>query len=253
MGHDLGLDLGDLRGDTVDGVSNPSVSCVGSGVASNAVLLALGSGLRGSAGLVFSGGVVVALGEGVRLAPFGGVVEPSSDESGSVEVVPCAGRIASVAALSAGDTAAGEEVFSGDSDLEFLSAGNADTVTHGLNGSECPAGSTGALVSDLLDGLAVGPGISGEELLGDVLEGLDILEWQFEVFWGLESTHQVLDLLVIHTIKVVVVASLPGGLEAVDVVDDRLEVDESSLLLGEGRDSKYAQYEDSRELHKIDY
>ena len=139
VGHDLGLDLGDLGRNAVDGVSNPSVSFVGSGVASNAGLLALGSWLRGTAGLVLSGGVVVALGEGVRLAPFGGVVEPASDKSGSFEEAPGSGRIASVAALAAGDSAAGKQVLSGDSHLELLPTGDADTVADGLDGSEGPA------------------------------------------------------------------------------------------------------------------
>lgn len=112
VSHDFGLDLGDLRGDGVDGVSNPSVSGIASGVSADAGGLALGSGLGRTAGTVLSVGVVVALLEGVRHAPVGSVVEPSSDDTGLVPVVEGARGISSVAAITATDSAAGQQVLS---------------------------------------------------------------------------------------------------------------------------------------------
>ena len=90
VSHDFGLDLGHLRGNGVDGVSDPSVSGIASGVSVGAGGLALGSGLRGAAGTILSVSVVVALLEGVRHAPVGGVVHPSSDNTGPEPAVESA-------------------------------------------------------------------------------------------------------------------------------------------------------------------
>lgn len=46
--------------------------------------------------------------------------------------------------------------------------GDADTVGHGLDGSEGPAGSAAGLVPDGLDGLALGPLLAGVEAFWDV-------------------------------------------------------------------------------------
>jgi hypothetical protein len=98
VGHDLSLDLGGLRGDGIDGVSNPSVGGVATGVSISAGVLALGSGLFGTAGTVRAIDVVVALLEGVGHAPVGGVVEPPGDDTRALPVVEGTGRVPSVAA-----------------------------------------------------------------------------------------------------------------------------------------------------------
>jgi hypothetical protein len=135
--------------------------------------------------------------------------------------------------LSAGDTTAGQHVLSRDSHLEGLATGNADTVADALNSAESPAGSASALITNFLDGFTFRPSLSGGELFRNILKGLNILEGESLVLRGLESSHKVLDLLNIHTIKVVVVSGLPVLLDGVDVLNDVLEVKEDFVLFGD--------------------
>lgn len=102
MGHDFSLDLCDLGGDTVDGIGNPSVLVVSSGVAINASGLALRSGLGSSARSVLAAvDVMVARREAVRHAVPGVIVKITSDDTNLFPVVHSAGRIPSVAAVTA--------------------------------------------------------------------------------------------------------------------------------------------------------
>jgi len=111
-----------------------------------------------------------------------------------------------------------------------LSAGNANTVGHGLSSSKCPARSASALVSDLANGFALGPVLCGRKLFGDVLERFNVLEGESEVLGSLKSAHESLDGLEIHAVEVFVVSGGPSLLDGVDVVDDGLEVEEDLLV-----------------------
>lgn len=69
------------------------------------------------------------------------------------------------------------------------------------------------------------------------------------MLWGFEGAHEVLDLFEVHSVEVVVVAGLPALLVAVDVVDDRLEVEEEAFLLGHRREGEQAQHQNCDRLH----
>ena len=69
------------------------------------------------------------------------------------------------------------------------------------------------------------------------------------MFWSFEGAHEVLDLFEVHSVEVVVVASFPALLVVVDVVNDRLEVEEEAFLLGDGREGEQAQHQNRDRLH----
>ena len=251
VGHDFGLDLGDLRWDTVNRWSMDFIISESFGVSANTVLVAFRSRFAGSARSVFSSvDVVIARGEGVRLAPVLWVVKPSSNDTLVFPIVEGTWRVASIASVSAAQSAAGKDIFSWDSGLQLLSTGNADTIRHGLSSSESPTWSASTLISDLLDWFAVGPGLSRWKFFRNVLKRLNFSEGKFEVFRGFKSSHEVLDGLEIHSIEVFVVTCSPWFLDWVDVINDGLEVKEDFLFeLGEGGHCKQSEHEDSYEFH----
>lgn len=134
--------------------------------------------------------------------------------------------------------------------MKLLSTGDADSVGDGLDSSESPARSAGALVANFPDGFTVRPCCSGEELIGDILDWLDFLERELEVLGGFKSSHELLDGLEIHAVEVFVVASSPALLDGVDMFDDLVEVKEDLLFKPcKGGHGQQAQYEHGDNLH----
>lgn len=97
-------------------------------------------------------------------------VETSSYDSGFDVVLPGAGGVTPVATVTTGEnsSATGEEVFGGNSGLDFGAAGDAESVGDCFDGSEGPTGTTVWLVSYFLDGFAVGVGFSEVVVFGKV-------------------------------------------------------------------------------------
>lgn len=230
MGLDLALDLGDIVRETVNARGFVDVIGVGGAETRLAALDALGGGRVTAAVGVLSGDVVVTGWERVRLAPVGGVVQPATNQSGVLEIAPSSLGVASVAALSAAEAAASQQVLAGDPGLDLLSAGNADSVAHGFGSTEGPAGAAVGLISDFLDGLAVGPGSPGVEFVVDALERSDVLLGELSLLGGFENSHQALDFVHGLAIPIVVMASFPGSsLDGVNLFDDCLLVEQLDL------------------------
>jgi len=251
VGEDLVLNLLN-SGDGVGLGSEVEVRVVRSGVSSNASLGASGGGVGGERrALRVDGGVVVVLAglEGVWLAEAGLVVQVSGDDSG-VDVVSPGGRgVSSVAAASAEEAAAGEQVLGGDSGLQGLVGGDADSVGDGLDSTEGPARAAVGLISDLRDGLALGPLLSGIKVLRESgVDGSLLLLSQLEPLGLLQRSHHLLDVLEGSSDEVLVDSSSPGvSLDGVDVSNDR-----SSVLLEveSGLDSQTEQSNDENGLHE---
>lgn len=158
VGLNLSLNLGNVASNTVNAGCLVDVVSVGSGITTRAGLSALGGGRITSAGSVLSSGMMVAWGKRVRLAVVAGVVKPSGNETGALEVVPGSLGVSSVASLSTAETAAREQVLSRNSGLILLSTGNTDTVAHGFDGTEGPARTAVGLITEFLDGVTSRPG-----------------------------------------------------------------------------------------------
>ena len=106
--------------------------------------------------------------------------------------------------------------------MDILVLVDAESIGHGGDGSEGPAGTTTALVTDLTDGRAVGPLLAGVKVLGDVLHAEeDLLLGREELLVSGVDTHQVLD-VVGRGAGVEVLAGLPRHRLAVDLVDEVL-------------------------------
>ena len=180
--------------------------------------------------------VVVAGGQRVGLAS--GVVAEQVTGNGSLGLEPSPGAlgVSSVAALAAGEAAAGQQVLGGDAGLQSLVAGNADSVREGLDGGDGPAAAAARLVSDLLQGLAVGPGGTGVEAGGDVVAGGDVLQGESVVLGGLEGAELLLDVVHGHVGEALVHAGLPGGVGPVDLGDDVLGHGGEEVGAGHRRD-----------------
>jgi len=154
----------------------------------------------------------------VWLAVSRDVVQESSHQSTVDPVSPGGSRVASIAAVSAEETAAGKQIFRGDSGGGGASSlqdrGNTDSVADGFRSSEGPAGAAGRLVSDVGHSDALGPVISGVEVLrdGGRIDSHEGLGLQFEVLWGLQGSHQLLDIFPRFSDESGAQVSLPSGL-----------------------------------------
>jgi len=163
IGHDLLLDLGDIRADGVRGGEDMLILSVGSGVGRVGVACSGASGCgeltttRNQVLAVRITGVrvvVLAILEGVRAAPRVVTIVTTGDNTSLCEPRPGRGRITAIAAETARGTAR-EQV--GDGQVHVLTGLNADTVRTSLSGTEGPARTAIGLVTNLLNGRAVGP------------------------------------------------------------------------------------------------
>lgn len=169
--HDIGN-----AADAVNANTLSDVAGVGGGVSTLAGLGALGGWVFAStARSVLSSGVMVARRERVGLAVTSGVVQPSANESGVLVVAPSGFGVSTIAAISAAESTASEEVLSRDTGLVLLATGNAVTVAHSLGSTESPAGSAVGLITNFLDGFASGPGSPRVEVLVDISNGIKLL------------------------------------------------------------------------------
>lgn len=75
----------------------------------------------------------------VRGATLVCVVVAAGDNTVAAEVRPCTLKVAAIAAVAAGEAAAGEEVLGGDVWSLGSIALDADTIGHGLNSAKGPA------------------------------------------------------------------------------------------------------------------
>lgn len=158
VGLNFSLNLGDVCRKFVSAGPLMEVFSVGGGIIFYAGSIAF------RCGGVFQSRAI-AWGKRVRLAIVTGVVEPSSNDTGGLEVVP--GRIeeSSVASIfcsifSSGDTGgtASQQVLSGNSGLDLLFTGNTDTVAHNSDSSDGPVRTASTLIMNIFDGVAFGPG-----------------------------------------------------------------------------------------------
>jgi len=121
------------------------------------------------------------------------------------------------------DVVAREEVLGREDDIDATVGGNAESVGEDFRGSESPAGSAVALISDGVD--TSGPLFRGVEVSGDVLNTFIVEDSQVLVLGEVdELSTQVLllDLFVGHAFELLGDTSSPLALDAVQVVDERL-------------------------------
>jgi len=208
VGHDFRLNLLNIGG---DGVRRLALIL---GVLEQ-LLVAVGGGLHGAAGRLGAVDVVLARGESVG-------VNSLRDETSLVPEVPGGRGVATLAAITAG-VAAADHVLGGELELVGLSGGNADTVRHGLDGAESPARAARTLITDVADGVALGPSSAGIEGCGNSLGRGDLFA-RGQVSLGVSrDSHEALGFLDGHTIKAGVPAGNPADIVArVDLVDQVL-------------------------------
>jgi len=224
-----------LTTDGVDSLSLALVRAEDDGRIIDAGLLAGRSGDDlARAGVGAARDVVVAAGKRVLDALL-------SDDTGLVPVVVGAGRIATVAGASTG---AAVHILGGKDDI--LAVLDALTIAHGLDGTEGPAGTAIALVTDHAHGLAVGPLLAGIELFrgigaGELVESA--LRGVLRIVPGelLISTKEGLDLLVGEESGGALKGGGPEVLDAVDVLD--------GLASGESRDASGDCNKGKNKLH----
>ena len=236
VSHDFGLNLFNVWWNTINAIGIPFVLFIASSV--NTWFLAFWSWLTGTAWLISSGGVVITWGEIVRLAVFGVVVKPSSNKTWSLEVIPGTWWVSTVASVSAWNSAACQQVFSWDSGLKGLVAGNTDSVTHGFGSTEGPAWSTGWLISNFLDWFTFWPLGSWEEFGWDVLQWFNFLDWELVFQWGLEGSHQSFNFFHGSTVKIFVVTGNPMFLKFVDFRGQWLLIQEDVLAQSQSNKSE---------------
>lgn len=103
--------------------------------------------------------------------------------------------------------------------MEGLVGSDTDSVGHGFNGSESPAGSTVGLISDFEEGFAFGPFGSGVEFFGEVFKGDNVLNRCSFFLGGLSGSEKGCD--IIKRFESFVVSGNPVALNRVDE-DDHL-------------------------------
>ncbi|GMT10917.1 hypothetical protein PFISCL1PPCAC_2214, partial [Pristionchus fissidentatus] len=167
--EDLLLDGIDLLLDGVRRLSLELVVVVALGVGGvGAFGSALGGvGVDDSGAVVVVGGAIDGVGtaglDGVRLAAGVLVESTASADSLLRHVSPGTDGVSTLASVSAEESTAREEIVGGEGRLLGSIGGNADTVGHGLGGSECPACSSVGLVTDGSDSLAGRPLLTSVE------------------------------------------------------------------------------------------
>ena len=167
---------------------------------------------------------MVALGDGVWLAALVAVVLAASDNALVLEILPGSSGVATVAAVAAGEGAAGHEVLGRDVGLLGTAGGNADAVSQALDAAKGPAATAGTLVADLLCGGAhVAPLVTGVERGGQVLRDLNVDDIQLNRGALKVGTHLAADVLEGNVHKAVVDASLPANVLGVDVIGKLLQ------------------------------
>jgi len=144
-----------------------------------------------------------------------------SDNTSLAVISPGAARLTTVAGTAAGEGATGAAVHILSRELAILVSGDVDTITHGLDGTESPAGTAVLLVTNLLHGLGIRPlgagierrgsssDLSSRVLLNPPGVGVDVLK---------VDTKKTTSLALGHTSDGVV-GSLPGSLGGVDLTD----------------------------------
>ena len=225
VGGDLGLHIG-FASDGVWALAEPEVVTVGL-----AVGWVTGLGALWSAGdswaiwVLRTGGVVSALGQEVWLTPRVVSVSVTGDETGVGEVLPGHGWVTSLTTETARRTTS-QQVLGRDSDglgLLLESHGlllDANSVGHGFDGAEGPAGSAVGLVSDFLDGVTLWPVGSGIEGVSLLLQGFEAV-LDFWELWAIESgSHEHLDLFEALLSEFVWSLGGPGGLFGVHFLSD---------------------------------
>lgn len=113
--------------------------------------------------------VMITWRESIGLAPIGIIVQATCHNTFLFVVAPGTVWRTSIATFSTLKSTAAEKVLSWDSGLNSLAVGNADTITHRLDGGKCPTWSTCTLITNLADGLTRWPCLHGVELLREIL------------------------------------------------------------------------------------
>jgi len=219
VGHDFSLNLLNAGG---DGVRRLAVVL---GVLEQ-LLVAVGGGLNGAAGRLGAVDVVLTRGESVGINSL-------RDKTSLVPEVPSGRWVATLAAVAAG-VAAANHILCGELELVGLAGGNADTVGHRLDSAESPARAAGTLVTDVADGVALGPSISGIEGCGNSLGRSDVFA-RGQVSLGVSrDSHEALGFMDSHALKAGVPARNPRNIVArVDLVDQVLVHDGSIVKEGQ--------------------
>lgn len=104
VSHDFSLNFFNIWWNWIDWWGDPFILSISLSI--DAVFFAWWGWFAGTTWFIFSGGVMIAWGESIRLAPILIVVKPSSDDTGSLPVSPSSWRISSIASIAASDTAA---------------------------------------------------------------------------------------------------------------------------------------------------
>ena len=166
---------------------------------------------------------MLALGEGVSVAPVGRAVLASGRHTHRAEPVPGSSRVTTTTTEAAA-IAAGQQILVGQTVLVLAVRGNAQTVRSSLGSAEGPAGTADGLVANLLQRGALRPLLGGVELGGQVVENLDLLHGQL-----LSSLQGTEELSVVTSGNGLV--GKPSGVLGIDVLGDFHE----SGRMGEGQ------------------
>mmetsp|Transcript_50869 Transcript_50869/g.82249 ORF Transcript_50869/g.82249 Transcript_50869/m.82249 type:complete len:212 (-) Transcript_50869:34-669(-) len=173
-----------------------------------------GCWFRGAAGLVVGGvDVVLAWRERVRILGL-------SRKSVHFEEAPCAGREAAVAAHAALENAAGEHILRAQLVLYCAVGGDAQPVTHSLDGAKGPARPAGGLVADVTDVRALRPVLPSIEVFGDRGFELRVIDpgIRFHFSTLRKGSHERLDLPERQAVKAPIYASRPAAGGTVDLL-----------------------------------
>jgi hypothetical protein len=230
VGEDLILDGILIGGHSVAGGSEVLVSDPVGGVGASGS--ALRSGTLRAARRTRTSGVVLASSDLVRKATFVAVIVTTSHDTRGLVVVPSRIRVSTVATHTAGEAAARQDILSGEVSLVGAVGVDANTIGHGLSSAESPAGAASALVADVLGGRAFRtPLLTSIEAVRQVDVANDSLERQ--LLAALKSTAEVTSVADRSLFETRVERSGPGGLDAVDQVNELGALSGSGL--GEGR------------------
>lgn len=223
VGLDLRLELG-LTAQAVGGLKFVHIHGVLLRVLRVALTFTSGRRCNVAAGTILAGRVMIAIFKEVRLTPFITVVFVTRAQARLLEEGPGNLRPAALATVAAGGAAC-NKIRCRDACLIRLSRVDADTIAHGLHGTESPARAAVGLVTDFLDGLAIRPlGARIESVIRFLQEG-GIERW--EAFWCraiLDDAHESLDGLGAHVVPVLVVAGLPRGVGLIHLLRHGVQV-----------------------------
>ena len=194
-------------------------------ISGNTLLFTFWSWLDSTTWFVFSSGMMIAWSHAVWFAPACCIVKPSSWNSTVLEMSPSSVWPSSIASHTAADSTAADQILWWNSGLLFLTTGNANSVTHGLNCTKSPAWSASALISHLLNWITIWPLNSRIKIFWNILKWSNLFDWQLQMLWCFKSTHQSHDILHWATFEIFVFTSFPSNSRCrIDTVDQLLSL-----------------------------